>query len=123
MNQIPNAQFATVNLASDATTHGTLSRSITLDGNKTVGVLSFGPSNGESYTITAGTGGTLTFDNGGSAATAVLGAVGTQVIDSTVGLNLSSNLSIGVTNVADKLTVAGAMETPTSLIYLLKPGT
>ncbi len=63
---VPNAPGAVANFYRT----NTAARSITLDGPKTVGVLSFDSPN--SFAITAGTGGDLTLDNSGAGATVTI---------------------------------------------------
>jgi hypothetical protein len=59
---VPNASGAIANFYKTNTT----TRTVTLDGSKTIGALSF--NSGFGYTISAGTGGSLTLNNGASAA-------------------------------------------------------
>src|SRR5205085_540046 len=84
-----------------------------LDGNKTVGSLTFNNSNA-SYTVAqGGAGDTLTFDN--STSQAVLNTVnGSHVISAPVTLN--SNLAVTVSNAADTLTMSGQVNGASALI-------
>ena len=59
---VPNAAGAVASFDSVITT----ARTVTLDGNNTVGAITF--NNGNAYTISQGTGGTLTLDNGSDTA-------------------------------------------------------
>jgi autotransporter-associated beta strand protein len=106
-NGVPNGQYDTANFGGAASTHSNLARTVTLDGSQTVGVLSFASPNGESYTISQGSGGSLTLDNGTNSASIAVG--GTHVIDSTVAVSLNSNLTVGSTLSTDKLTIGGVI--------------
>jgi autotransporter-associated beta strand protein len=117
---VPNAQSATANLGGAAATHANLARTVTLDGNETVGVLAFTSPNGESYTIDAGTGGALILDNGSSAAS--ISASGTHTIDGTVAVDLNSNVTIGDVAPSDVLTIAGNIVNNNGAHTLTKSG-
>jgi len=82
----------------------TAGSTVTLDGDRTVGAVTFNNSN--SYTLTSGTGGTLFLDNGSSAAT-VTDVAGTHTISAPVGLN--SSAAVAVNNSGDTLTFSGAI--------------
>ncbi len=75
---------------------------VTLDGNKTVGTVAF--SNTNSYTIAAGTGGTLYLDNSGSSAQ-INDTLGSHTISAPI--SLTSSVDVTVTNAGDTLTVSG----------------
>ncbi len=91
---VPNAPGAVANFFRT----NTAARTITLDGSQTVGSMSFNSSFG--YTITPGSGGTLTLNNGGAGA-GVIVPVGTHAINVPVALadnvtfNVTSSLSLG----------------------------
>jgi fibronectin-binding autotransporter adhesin len=73
----------------------TTGSTVTIDGNHTVGDISFNSSN--SYTIAPGTGGTIVLDDGGTAATAVIfDDAGNHTISAP--LELTSNLTIKIGN-------------------------
>jgi fibronectin-binding autotransporter adhesin len=86
-----------------ATTSGTAH--IAMNGNRTVGTLSFNNS-AASYSIEPGSGGVLTLNNNTSSA-AVNDASGSHTIAADV--VLASDTSITVTNAADALTISGAI--------------
>jgi autotransporter-associated beta strand protein len=95
-------------VAGDSTAFSSASApsTITLDGNRTVGSISFNDeANG--YTIAQGTGGgSLTLDNGGSSATAsVTDTAGTHTISAPVVLN--SNAALSVLSNGDDLIISG----------------
>jgi fibronectin-binding autotransporter adhesin len=104
---VPNAQFTEAQFGGAAATHNTLSRTVTLDGNQTVGAMNFSSPNGESYTISQGSGGSLILDNGNT--TAIISASGTHNIDSTVPIQLNSNLNIAPTLSSDSIAIAGVI--------------
>jgi autotransporter-associated beta strand protein len=80
------------------------SATVTLDGSKTVGNISFNSSG--SYTINQGSGGSLTLDNGGATATAnVIDYVGNHTLN--VPIILNSNASISVLSNGSNLTISG----------------
>lgn len=79
-------------------------RTVTLDGNQTVGAMTF--SNANAYTIAQGASGTLTLNNGAGAVNVDVTS-GSHLISAPV--TLTSNTAIGVTNAADTLTVSGAV--------------
>ncbi|HTQ39758.1 MAG TPA: autotransporter-associated beta strand repeat-containing protein [Pirellulales bacterium] len=103
---LPNAQGATAIFAGDASTHTNLSRIISLNGSKTVGTLTMSNPNGESYTIQAGSGGSLIIDNGALPATVSI--AGTQAI--TAGVTLNGSTQVNVAGSSDTLTVSGAVQ-------------
>jgi autotransporter-associated beta strand protein len=83
---------------------------VTLDGNRTVGSLSFNNSN--TYTIAAGTGGTLTLSGNGSNA-AIHDFGGSHIVSAS--LSLASNTDVDVTNHGDNLTFSGNISGPGQL--------
>jgi fibronectin-binding autotransporter adhesin len=92
----PNAVGASANFLGVITAP----RTITLDGAQTVGSISF--NNANAYTITAGSGGSLTLDNGvGTTAVSVVN--GNHMIDAPVTLN--ANTTFTITNAIDSLTL------------------
>ena len=95
---VPNAPGAEVNLWRTLTAN----RAITLDGSKIVGKLSFDSS--VSYTINAGTGGTLILNNVGSAAS-LASNQGNHTINAAVQLDGPTNTAVGV----GTLTIAGGV--------------
>ncbi len=86
-NSVPNSPGAVANFFRT----NTAARTITLDGNKTIGTLTFNSPN--SYTISPGTGGSLTFNNSGSTAT-LTSNQGSHTIG--VGMQLTSSLSAAI---------------------------
>jgi fibronectin-binding autotransporter adhesin len=81
----------------------TVTSTVTLDGAHSVGTLSFSDSSA-SYVIAAGSGGTLTLDNGSNTA-AVTDYAGAHTISAPVVLN--SNTTFSVVNPGDSITVSG----------------
>lgn len=77
---------------------------VTLDGGKTVGGLSFASNNG--YTIAAGSGGSLTFSNTGSTAAQLNSTVGSHTISA--GVQLTSNLTAQI-QAGSTVTISGAV--------------
>ena len=88
-----------------AFTSSTLTPStVTLDGNWTVGGVTFNNSN--TYTVASGSWGSLVLDNGGASATAtVTDSGGTQCVNAPIVLN--SNVLINVVNAGDTLKLWG----------------
>jgi autotransporter-associated beta strand protein len=86
---VPNATGAVANFFRT----NTAARTITLDGSKTVGTLTF--NSPQNYTIAPGTGGTLTLNNGASGANITV-AQGSHTISTA--LQLQSNTSVGITS-------------------------
>ncbi len=80
----------------------TAPRTVTLDGDKTVGVIQF--TNANSYSLNPGSGGNITLDNGSSNAS-ITDSLGTHSIN--VPLILNSNTTLTVTNAADTMTISG----------------
>jgi autotransporter-associated beta strand protein len=119
----PSGSGVAVRFAGDPGTHTTLARNITLDGAQTVGTLILEAPNGEAYTLSQGssTGG-LTLDNVANGAPAQITVSGTQTIDSTVAVQLTSNTQIGVANGTDKLTIGGVISNTSSSATLTKTG-
>jgi autotransporter-associated beta strand protein len=107
---IPNAQYAVATLGSSPGI--TSPATITLNGNQTVGSLTFNNSTGNasvpptSYTIAQGTSGSLIIDNG-SAPASITDLSGTQLISAPVILN--SNTGLVVTNAADTVTLSNSI--------------
>ena len=83
---------------------------VTLDGNKTVGVIEFG--NANAYTIAQGTSGTLTLSKSSGSA-AVDNVAGSHTISAPV--SLASPTIVTVFDAADTLTVSGAVSGANSL--------
>ncbi|QJE98552.1 beta strand repeat-containing protein [Luteolibacter luteus] len=97
----PNSSGATANFQLNLTAPAT----ITLDGAKTVGSLTFlSAANG--YTITPGSGGSLTLNNGGSNSSLLDGA-GQQTL--AVPLILGSNTVVDTSAAVDSITISGAV--------------
>ncbi len=96
---VPNGAGAAAVLGSSITGPS----SITLDGNETVGTLSFNNPN-QSYTVASGTGGSLIFDNGSTSAR-LAGSAGTHTISAPVTLN--SNLFATIS--AGSVTIGGVI--------------
>jgi autotransporter-associated beta strand protein len=117
---IPNSVGSSASFAGAAATHSQLIRSITLDGNKTVGALFFDSPNGESYLINQGTGGSLNFNTGSSATAALTVNAGTHYIYAPV--TLSSNVDITTTGTST-LTIGGNINNGTGTNTLTKDGT
>jgi hypothetical protein len=101
---VPNAAGAEVNFWRTLTA----SRTITLDGNKTLGVMTF--DSPYSYTISPGSGGSLIFDNGGAAAT-VTASQGnhTLVVNVQLAKNLNFTTNFGTFTVSGNVTGAGGL--------------
>jgi len=100
-------------LAQDAVTFGpsnTTAAVVTLDGSWTVGTVNFASSN--SYTLSPGAGGTLTLDNGSTAASINVSS-GSHFI--TAPLSLNSNLLVTVANSGEALTLSGPIGGSASL--------
>ncbi len=95
---VPNAIGAVANFWRT----NTGSRTVTLDGSKTVGTLTF--ASPQSYTIAPGTGGSIVFNKSGSPAT-LISNEGNHSISASV--QLTSDLSAAVN--ADTLTMSGAV--------------
>jgi len=95
---VPNASGAEVNFWRTLTAN----RTITLDGSKTAGKLTF--DSPFSYTISAGSGGNLVFDNSG-ASTTLLSTQGNHTISA--GVQLNANLTAAVT--AGTFTISGVV--------------
>ena len=102
----PNAQDATAKFGSAISAPST----VTLDGNKTVGVIEFG--NANAYTIAQGTSGTLTLSKSSGSA-AVDNVSGSHTISAPV--SLASPTIVTVFDPADTLTVSGAVSGANSL--------
>jgi autotransporter-associated beta strand protein len=94
---IPGAAGATASFSS-----ATGPATVTLDGSRTVGTLTF--SNANSYTIAQGTGGSLILDGAGSDAI-ITDFGGTHTISAPVVLH--SNTDVGVVNHGDVFTISG----------------
>jgi autotransporter-associated beta strand protein len=103
---IPNAPGAVASFSS-ATSPAT----VTLDGNQTVGSITFNSTS--AYTISSGSGGTLTLNNNGSNAT-ITNFGGNHVISAP--LALTSSLSVIVQTFGDSVTISGNMNGSGGLI-------
>lgn len=114
-NNIPNSSGATADFFGAITAPST----VTLDGNKTVGTLEF--SNPNSYTITAGTGGSLIIDNAGFAAQ-IDDLSGSHSITAPIVLSGSSTVA-AISNASDTLTLAGAISGTSSALTKTGAGT
>lgn len=97
---IPQVAGDTANFFSSITAPAT----VTLDGNRSVGTLNF--NNAHGYNIAQGTGGTLTMDNAGYAAT-ITDQAGNHVISAPVTLN--SPTTVTFLNSGTKLTFSGGL--------------
>jgi autotransporter-associated beta strand protein len=84
---VPNATSAVANFFRT----NTAARTITLDGNRTVGTLTF--NSAQPFTIASGTGGTLTLNNGASAAVMSV-AQGSHTVSANVALTSAANVSV-----------------------------
>jgi hypothetical protein len=107
---VPNAPGAIANFFRT----NTAARSITLDGSKTIGTLSFNSSN--SYTITPGAGGSITLDNGGSGATVAV-PIGSHTISVPLVVNDAANF-----NVATSLSLTSGLSTTGTARTITKSG-
>jgi fibronectin-binding autotransporter adhesin len=103
---IPNGLDAAANFLGALTAPGT----VTLDGAKTLGTLQF--NNSSSYTITSGTGGTLTL-NVSTGSAQITNLNGSHTV--TAPVILASNTAVDVTNVADTLNLVGSVSGQGSL--------
>jgi hypothetical protein len=110
---IPQVAGDTANFFSSITGPAT----VTLDGNRSVGTLNF--NNANAYNIAQGTGGTLTMDNAGYAAT-IADQAGSHTIAAPVVLN--SPTTISVQTAGTKLTISGTLS-GTGGLTLAGPGT
>ncbi len=105
-------------LAGDSATFSGISpittANVTLDGNRTVGSVTFNAANsaGETYVLVPGTGGSLILDNGAASAT-IIDQLGTHAINVPVVLN--SNAVVTTTNAGDSITIGGAISGSASL--------
>lgn len=106
-NGVPNGSGTTANL----TTTLTAPASITIDGGRTVGALTFN-SAANGYTVAQGSGGSLTIDNGLSAG-AITNNGGIHEISAPV--ILSSNTVLSSASAAEKLTFTGIVSGSGSL--------
>jgi autotransporter-associated beta strand protein len=94
------------------TTAVSTSATVTLDGTWTVGGLTFDSSN--TYTLSPGTNGSLTLDNGGISATATItDSNGTHCLNAP--LTLNSNLLVTVNNAGDTMKLWGSISGPGGL--------
>jgi autotransporter-associated beta strand protein len=105
---IPNSTGATAILGPKITSGAT----VTLDGTRTIGALTF--SNANAYNIAPGTGGLLVMDNGAGNAS-VTSTVGSHSITAPVRL-ASANTVVTVNSASDTLTVSGAIDGNGALI-------
>jgi autotransporter-associated beta strand protein len=122
---VPSSSGAIVRLAGDPSTDVNLARTVTLDGAQTVGTLYLEGPDGESYTISQGStigGAGLTIDNVANSAPAQILVTGTQTVDSSVNVALTSNTQVIPTNAADKLTIAGVISNTSAPATISKTG-
>ena len=110
---IPNQAGATAIFGNSPATHNNLARTISLNGDKTVGTLTFNSPNGEAYSLVGGSNpnSKLILDNSSASlpnASAVVTVAGAQVINTAVTLN--SNANITVSGGTDSLTINGAVQ-------------
>ncbi len=103
-NSVPNSPGAVANFFRT----NTAARTITLDGSKTVGQMSF--DSPYSYTISAGSGGSIVFNNSASAAT-LTSTQGNHTIATGVQLtsNLSATINTGTLTISGMITGAGSL--------------
>jgi autotransporter-associated beta strand protein len=101
---VPNAAGAVANFFRT----NTAARTITLDGSRTVGTLTF--NSPSSFTLSAGTGGSLNFNNAAGTANLTV-SQGSHTIS--VGVQLQSSTSVGITSGA--LTMSGVISGAGSL--------
>jgi autotransporter-associated beta strand protein len=99
-NSVPNSPGAVANFFRT----NTAARTVTLDGNKTIGTLTFNSPN--SYTISAGSGGSILFNNSGNAAIVAV-SQGSHSI--AVPVQLQDNLSVTAGNVSAVLSISGVI--------------
>ena len=99
-NSVPNSPGAVANFFRT----NTAARTITLDGNKTIGTLTFNSLN--SYTISAGSGGSILLNNSGNTAIVTVSQGSHSVA---VPLQLQNNVNVTVGNVVGRLTISGAI--------------
>jgi fibronectin-binding autotransporter adhesin len=97
---IPNAAGASARFLTQLGAPAT----VTLDGGKTVGGVTFASANG--YTIAAGSGGALTFSSGGGGPAQLNSTQGNHTISA--GAQLTSNLSVEI-NAGSQVTMSGAV--------------
>jgi len=96
---VPNVAGETVNFAGGIAAPST----VTLDGAWTAGTVTFNNTN--SYTLGAGTSGTLTLDNGGAGSAAITDFGGTHSILAPI--NLNATVVVTVNNAADAIQISG----------------
>jgi autotransporter-associated beta strand protein len=104
---VPNSVGSVITFGNTITGNST----VTLDGNKTVGAITF--NSPFSYTINPGSGGTLTLQNSGIETSLISDLQGSEFIN--VPLVLASNTSLGVTNAANTVSISGAISGSGSL--------
>lgn len=97
----PNGSMAIGTLGGGSVTY-TGPRTVTLDGDKTVGTLNFDGTT--KFTVAPGSGGTLNFNNGTSNATIVVLQTAGHEITAPIAIQ-SNSLNVNVTQAADTLTV------------------
>ncbi|MDP9172991.1 MAG: trypsin-like serine protease [Planctomycetota bacterium] len=97
-NGIPSTADSTANFGKAITAP----RTVTLDGSYSVGTILF--NNNNAYTVTAGSGGTITLDNGGLTPQ-VIDALGNHTISAAI--SLSTLTAFSVNNVANTLSLSG----------------
>lgn len=104
----PNAPGANASFGGGGTAI-TSAATVTLDGNQTVGTLSFASAN--SFTVAQGTGnGILTLDNNGATAN-LTDSQGSHTISAPLALT-SFGANVNVVNASDSLTISGALSGP-----------
>jgi autotransporter-associated beta strand protein len=103
---VPNAVGAEVNFWRTLTA----SRTITLDGSKTVGILTFDSPSGKNYTISPGTGGSIVFNNSPNTAT-LTSSQGNHTIATSVQLtsNLNATITTGTFTISGAISGAGSL--------------
>jgi len=121
---VPNAAGADMTLPSII---GTNARTITLDGDRTVGQLTLAnsTSSGGAYTISQGTGGTLTLDNSGSGAK-IVNYWGSNLVSAPVYLNDNAQLNVsngGTLTFSDTLSSAAGKSLTINQTVVGTPGT
>ncbi len=117
---IPNSVGSAASFAGAAATHTHLARTVTLDGNETVGTAFFDSPNGESYTINQGTGGSLIFNTGSSSTAIITVNAGSHTINAPV--TLSSSVDITTTGTGS-LAMMGNIGNGTGTNTVTKDGT
>jgi autotransporter-associated beta strand protein len=117
---IPNSVGSSASFSGAAATHNNLARTVTLDGNETVGNVLFDSPNGESYNISQGTSGSLILSTGTSSMATITVNAGSHQISAPV--TLSSSLDITTTG-AGSLLISGNVSNGTGSNTITKDGT